>query len=65
MPHDPPPWAGRVEIVTVEVPVKVPVEVPAAGSLRFDQLAFGAAAGLAVGLFWTTAIGRRQAVPKP
>jgi hypothetical protein len=64
MPHDPPPWAGRVEIVTVEHTVEhtveVPVEVPASDGPRFDQLALGAATGLAIGLFWTAAARRRS-----
>ena len=62
MPHDPPPWAGRVEIVTVEHTVEVPVAVPASDGPRFDQLALGAATGLAIGLFWTTTARRRTAL---
>ncbi|MDX6249710.1 MAG: hypothetical protein QOF10_3070 [Kribbellaceae bacterium] len=56
MPHDPPPWAGRVDIVTVEHTV----EVPASDGPRFDQLALGAATGLAIDLFWTAAARRRS-----
>ena len=60
MPHDPPPWAGRVEIVTVEHTVEVPVVVPAAGP-RFDQLALAVVAGLGIGLVWSTARRRTAA----
>ena len=60
MPHDPPPWAGPVQIVTVEHTVEVPVS----DGPQFDQTALGALAGLGVGLLWNAA-RRRRATAKP
>lgn len=55
MPHDPSPGAGHVQTAAGETPAKAPIS----DGPQYDQIAFGALAGLGVGLWWNAARRRR------